>query len=127
MSGMVGDAKMNALSGKRVLVVEDDMLVGMMIEEMLADLGAVCVAVSPTVADALAELEKTPIDAAILDLNLRGERSIPVADWLSARAIPFAFATGYGDAGEGTAGRPILAKPYTPEQLSDALCKLLKS
>jgi CheY-like chemotaxis protein len=118
---------MNALSGKRVLVVEDDMLVGMMIEEMLADLGVVCVAVSATVADALSELEKAPIDAAILDLNLRGERSIPVADWLSARAIPFAFATGYADAGEGTTGHPILPKPYTPEQLGEMLSKLLKS
>jgi CheY-like chemotaxis protein len=117
---------MNALSGKRVLVVEDEMLVGMMMEDMLADMGVVCVAVCATVADALAELVKTPIDAAILDLNLRGESSIAVADVLTARAIPFAFATGYGDAGEGTAGRPILAKPYTPDQLADTLSKILK-
>jgi CheY-like chemotaxis protein len=119
--------EMSALSGKRVLVVEDDMLVGMMVEDMLTDLGVVCTGVCATVAEALAQLEKSPVDAAILDLNLRGERSIPVAERLSDRAIPFAFATGYGDGGEGTAGRPILPKPYTIDQLADVLSKLLKS
>jgi CheY-like chemotaxis protein len=120
-----GRKSVSVMAGKRILVVEDEAVVGMMLEDMLADLDAVCVGVAASVPEALALLDRERVDAAILDLNLRGERSTPVAEWLSARAIPFAFATGYGDASPETAGAPTLAKPYTQTDLSDLLSQLL--
>ena len=117
------------LSGRRILVVEDEMLVLMNIEYLLADLGCESVTAAATVDQALALLEAHVFDAAVLDVNLNGCESYPVADALGARGIPFAFSTGYS--GEGMRdeyrGRPVLRKPYQQEGLVKTLTRLLDS
>ena len=114
------------LSGLRVLVVEDEMMVSMLIEDMLADLG--CVVVGPASRlDEATELVKTAdIDCAVLDVNLGGQPIFPVADLLRARGAPFAFATGYGDAGlrEVDRGTPVLQKPFREGDLARVLGEL---
>jgi CheY-like chemotaxis protein len=85
-------------SGLRVLVVEDELLIAVEIEQMLAGLGCIVIGPVPTVAQALELIDCETIDFAILDVNLGSERSAPVAEALRARNVPFALATGYNDA-----------------------------
>lgn len=115
------------LSGRAVLVVEDEMLVLMTIESMLGDLGCESVTASATAAKAV-ELTKSKVfDLAMLDLNLNGHQSYAVADALAAQGVPFVFSTGYGSDGinPGYSDRPVLRKPYTACRLARALCDLL--
>ena len=108
-----------------MLVVEDEALVAMMIEDMLADLGCVVVEVASSLARALALAEDCDLalDGALLDLNLAGEKVYPVADALASREVPFIFSTGYGLAGivDGYGDVPLLTKPFKPRALEDAL------
>lgn len=115
------------LSGRSVLVVEDEMLVLMNIEAVLADLGCEAVSAAATVDCALALMEAQRFDLAMLDVNLGEETSYLVADALALRSIPFVFSTGYGEHGiEARFGdRLVLRKPYTEEQLGVALASLL--
>jgi CheY-like chemotaxis protein len=116
------------LRGLRVLVLEDESIVLLMIEDMLGDLGCQVVGPVGTVPEALALAEAGGFDAALLDLNLgRGETSYPVADLLAARQVPFAFVTGYSaDAlSPPHDGRPILEKPFWGDALSNVLMRLL--
>lgn len=116
------------VSGRRVLVVEDEMLVLMAMEDMLADLGCTSIAVAATIEEALALIRAELFDVAILDVNLDGHRSDPIAEALSERGIPFVFSTGYGDKGVSDAFRnhPVLSKPYDHRQLMLALTGLLE-
>ena len=82
------------LAGRRVLVVEDELLVLMMIEDMLADLGCESVVAAATVEKALAAIDAQVIDLAMLDMNLNGNNSPAVAEALAARGIPFVYSTG---------------------------------
>ena len=115
------------LSGKRVLVVEDEMLVLMAIEDMLADLGCTSIAVAANIGKALELVSTETFNLATLDVNLNGERSYPVAKALSEAGVPFAFSTGYGEHGIG--GRHshhmVLTKPYTRFQLEKVINILL--
>ncbi|MBV1799862.1 response regulator [Siccirubricoccus sp. G192] len=117
---------MTGLTGRRVLVVEDEALVAMLVEDALLDAGASIIGPAATVAEALALLARERPEAAVLDLNLAGETSTPVADALAARGIPFVVATGYGADGlpPGHANVPVLAKPYDPDDLTAALIRL---
>ena len=114
------------LSGRRVLVVEDEMLVLIMIEDMLADLGCSLVTSAATVDKALALAHAQVFDAAILDINLNGHDSHPVAEALSARGVPFIYST--GNTGHGSrdsySGRPVLKKPFKYEELVAILARL---
>ncbi len=103
------------------------MLILMSIETMLEDLGCTTIESAATVAEALALIEPGSFDAGILDVNLGGERSYPIADAFIKAGIPFVFSTGYGDHGDRTdlASRPVLKKPYTADQLSNQLWRLL--
>jgi CheY-like chemotaxis protein len=86
----------------RVLLVEDEALISMILEQLLEDLGATVVGPAATVAEALTYANATPApapDCALLDINLRGEPSWPIADALLARQVPIAFASGYGKSG----------------------------
>lgn len=114
------------LSGRRMLIVEDEMLVLMNVEDMLADLGCEAVAAA-TVQQALALIDAQTFDAAMLDMNLNGDQTHDVADALAARGVPFVFATGYVGRAmwDGYCDRPILRKPYRPTDLADALTRLL--
>ncbi|KQU80129.1 hypothetical protein ASD99_00975 [Mesorhizobium sp. Root695] len=117
------------LTGQRILVVEDEMLVLMGIEDMLADLGCDVVIAAATNEQAIALIEAQHFDAALLDLNLNGVRSYPVADVLAERGVPFAFATGYGVGGlrEGDRERPLLVKPIAYVALEELLTGLLSA
>ena len=111
---------------KRILVVEDEPLVGMLLEDMLSELGHAVVGLAATVEQGLALAQSAPLDAAILDVNLGGSRSFPIADALRARAIPFLFATGYGSADDVIGrGAEVVRKPFEDEALAAALGRLL--
>ncbi len=114
------------LSGQTVLVVEDEMLILMMIEDMLTDQGA-SVLPAATVDQALALIEATPFDAAMLDLNLGGGDSYRLARVLAAKDVPFLFSTGSSvhDLSDEFVDRPVLRKPFTYEQLAKSLHRLL--
>ena len=114
------------LSGRRVLVIEDETLILMMIEVMLTDLGA-SVTAAATVDGALALIEAQAFNAAMLDMNLNGNTSHSVAEALVARGVPFVYCTGnYGHKFEGVyQDRPMLKKPFKYEQLVETLTRLL--
>lgn len=116
------------LKGRSVLVVEDEALVAMMLEDLLAEAGATVIGPAATIEEALAAArDAAPLHAALLDVNLGGRPVFPVADALDARRIPYAFASGYGDA--ATDGRfadhPVLAKPFTEDTLLRTLERLI--
>ena len=115
------------LTGRRILVVEDEMLLLMNIETTLEDLGCTAISSAANVADALTLLDERGFDAAMLDVNLDGERSYPIADALVARGIPFVFATGYADHGgwNDLLSGPMLRKPYLASDLAAAFARLL--
>jgi CheY-like chemotaxis protein len=111
---------------RRALVVEDEVLVAMLVEEMLGDLGCEVAALSTHLDEALRLAKGDNFDFAVLDINLNGTRSFPIADLLADRGVPFLFATGYG-AGilpERHAKAVILHKPYSLEDLRAALARL---
>lgn len=107
----------------RILIVEDEILVAMLIEDVLTDLGHEVVGPAMRLEAALAAAEGEDFDFAILDINLAGKQSFPVADRLTERGIPFMFASGYGAAGliEPYRGAPILQKPISQIEIARIL------
>lgn len=103
------------------------MIVAWVMEETLAVLGCEVVGPAARVHQALAMAKADGIDAAVLDVNLNGEMSFPVADALAARGVPFAFTTGYSQDSLPVGYRhvPMLQKPYTQQKLADTLEQLL--
>lgn len=111
----------------RVLIVEDEALVAMLIEDMLTDLGHEVAGVAARVEQAQILARESEIDLAMLDLNLSGQRTDSVAHVLAARGIPFVFATEYGAAGvEDDIWRdvPVLQKPFQIEDLARAIARV---
>ena len=88
---------MTQLKGLRVLVVEDEMLIAAEMEATLEDLGCRVVGPFSRVTEALEALDGVDVDAAVLDVNVRGEMIFPVAEKLRARGVPMVFCTGYAD------------------------------
>jgi len=111
---------------RRILVVEDEMLIGMLLEDMLADMGHVVVGIIPRVNEALTAVQREAFDLAILDVHLNGQAVFPVAEALIERGIPFVFATGYGERGlpDQYRGRPILQKPFAKDDLEKILTSM---
>jgi CheY-like chemotaxis protein len=111
----------------RVLIVEDEGTIGLLFEDMLTDLGYEVGAVAARLKDGLREAETARYDCAILDVNLDGQPSYPIAEALIERGIPFLFVTGYGPKGldRRFAHHPILAKPFLQTELHAAVSKLL--
>jgi CheY-like chemotaxis protein len=109
----------------RILVVEDEMLVAMNIEDMLLAMGHEVAGLASRLAPALQLAREGEFDLAMLDVNLAGETSFPVADILRERGIPFLFATGYGADGiePGYRGAPVLQKPFRSSDLAGALAE----
>ncbi|MBV8612228.1 MAG: response regulator [Acetobacteraceae bacterium] len=111
------------LKGMRVLLVEDEALVAMLIEDYLDALGCELVGVASRLDEALAKARAPDIDLAVVDVNLAGAMSYPVARALRARGVPLVFTTGYGRVGvpEELRAAPVLAKPFQQEQLGQAM------
>ena len=114
------------LNGLRVLVVEDEMMVSMLIEDMLTDLGCTVIGPAARLDEAMELASKGGIDCAVLDVNLGGQPIFPLADMLREKGAPFAFATGYGDAGlrDVDRGSPVLQKPFREADLARVLGEL---
>jgi CheY-like chemotaxis protein len=117
-------ADTSALVGRRILVVEDEMMIAMLVEDMLAELG--CAVVGPAHAlDVALQLARTEqdLDAALLDVNLGGQPVFAVADALREKGVPAIFSTGYGDAGlrDIDRGSQVLQKPFRAGDLAKAL------
>jgi CheY-like chemotaxis protein len=119
---------MNALAGKRILVVEDEAIVAAMLEDILLSLGVRVIGPCATLAEGLAAAGSAELDGAVLDVNLRGERVDPLAQALRERGVPIVFATGYGQSLKEQAGMfPVVDKPYTEAQLIEALTRSLNT
>ena len=110
----------------RVFIVEDEFMLVMLLEELLPTLGYAVAGSAASVEQALGELDAVEIDLAVVDVNLGGNESFPVADALRERGIPFLFTTGYGQQGlpERFADAPVLAKPYRRHDIEAALARL---
>lgn len=119
---------MSDLSKTRVLIVEDEALVAAMLEDMLNELGATVVGPAATVSAGLILAQAGEIDAAVLDVNVRGNRIDPIVEVLRMRSVPLVFATGYGQLASDLAqSAPVLEKPYTKERLVAALRSALNA
>ncbi|WP_105374058.1 response regulator [Neorhizobium huautlense] len=107
----------------RILVVEDEMTISLLVEDMLTELGHEVVDLAMRLKQAEEMAATFDIDLAILDVNLDGHKSFPVADILAARGIPFVFATGYGAAGidPGYQQWPVITKPFLIDDLRRAV------
>lgn len=114
-------------ASRRVLVVEDEIMIRMLLEDMLGDLGYTVAAAAGRIAEAMPLARDAEFDVAILDINLNGETVYPIADILTARGLPFVFSTGYGERGlpENYRNRPTLQKPFQLEGLKSTLTELM--
>ena len=111
----------------RVLLVEDEALIALMLEDMLEGMGCAVTALAPRLSMGVTLAESGAFDLALLDVNVAGENVEPIARILAERGIPFVFATGYGEAGVPLAhrDRPVVAKPFRAEQLETAIRRAL--
>ena len=114
------------MAARRILLVEDEMAIALLLEDTVSALGYEPVGPVGRVAEAVALASKEEIDVALVDLNLNGEQAYAVADALAARDIPFVFATGYGAAGLAPpySDRPTLQKPFKQRDLAAMLAGL---
>jgi CheY-like chemotaxis protein len=114
--------------GRKVLLVEDEAMIAMLMEDMLSDLGCEVIGPASALASAI-ELARSSvtIDVAVLDVNLGGSPVFELADVLRERRVPMVFSTGYGEAGLRSAdkGAPVLRKPFRAPDLADALRQAL--
>jgi CheY-like chemotaxis protein len=115
------------LSNRKVLVVEDEMMIAMLIEDMLDEFGCKLVGPATNVPRALELIGSEPIEVALLDLNLDGKDTYAIADALQRKNVPFIFATGYGTTGlrQEYGNRLVLQKPFQARDLETALAQAL--
>jgi DNA-binding response OmpR family regulator len=117
------------LAGKRVLIVEDEMLVALLIEDFLTEMGCSTLGPCGSVAKALVAARTETFDLAVLDVNLAGEKVYPVAEVLLQRHIPFLFLSGYGDEAipPGHGEWKVCAKPFRGDDLASMMSAALES
>lgn len=111
----------------RILIVEDEMLVAMLLSDIVVDLGHQPLKPRMRLRAALEAAETEDFDMAILDINLAGEKSFPVADCLDRRGIPYVFASGYGEAGLAgwSKSAPVIQKPYDDDQIGAQIARII--
>jgi CheY-like chemotaxis protein len=111
------------LAGLRILIVEDEAMIALLIQDVLEEIGSVVIGPASRIPAALDLIAAEAIDLAVLDLNLAGQSVYPVAEVLAERGIPFVFITGYGQVSidERWRNRPSLPKPFRPTQLAHSL------
>jgi CheY-like chemotaxis protein len=117
-------SKAHTAAGKRVLLVEDELMIRMLLEDMLTDLGHTVAAEAGGIEEAVKLAKQAEFDVALLDVNLNGQPITPVVEILVQRGLPFVFASGYGQTGVPEAyrrGSPTLQKPFQVEALAQAL------
>ena len=117
------------LTGRRILVVEDSPVLGPFTADILEELGCEVVGPAPNMAAARQLVEQGDFDAALMDVHIRGERVFGLCELLEDRGVPFVFTSGYADwtMADKWHDRPRLQKPYTLEQVEEALSGLLSS
>ena len=117
------NGKGDDLNGLRILIVEDEAAISLLLEDMLLDFGCEVVGPAGRLAAALDLAASETFDLAILDVNVAGEPIYPVAEALDARRVPFVFSTGYGSAGirDLYRDRPVLQKPFAQHDLRQKL------
>jgi len=117
------------LDGRRILVVEDSPVVGPFTADILVDLGCDVVGPAPNMAAARELIESEEVDAALMDVHIRGERVFPLCELLEERDVPFVLTSGYADwtMPEKWLDRPRLQKPYTIDDVSEALAGVLNA
>ena len=117
------------LNGKRILVVEDSPVVGPFTVDLLHDLGCEVVGPAPNMAVGRELIEQADPDAALMDVHIRGERVFPLCDDLEAQGVPFVLTSGYADwtMPDKWRDRPRLQKPYTIDDVRDALVDALSA
>src|ERR1700730_12353322 len=110
-------------TGKRILVVEDEMMIRILLEGMLDDLGHTVAGEAGEIGEAMALAKQADFDVALHDVNLNGRPITPVVEVLVRRGMPFVFASGYGERGvpEAYRGSPTLQKPFQVEALAEAI------
>ncbi|HEY6661323.1 MAG TPA: response regulator [Sphingomicrobium sp.] len=115
------------LKGRRILIVEDSPVVGEFTAELLTELGCEVVGPAPNMASARELIDAEDLDAALMDVHIRGERVFALCELLRAKGVPFILTSGYGDwqLPEEWKDRPRLYKPYTIDQVRQALDALL--
>lgn len=114
----------SVLAGRAVLVVEDEMLVALLVEDLLASFGCSVIGPAPSVERALEAVGAAPqIDLALLDVNLGGRHVWPVAEALRVRGVPYILLTGYGGGmvPDDHKGAAVLTKPFSESQLLERL------
>lgn len=116
---------MSRFASRRILIVEDEVLIGMMATDMLEEMGATVLGPAMNVEQGVTIAETEHPDAALVDINLQGRRSDPVVEVLAERGIPIVYTTGYGKSAALGEGQIVLEKPYTAEALARALASVL--
>ncbi len=115
-----------SLRGRRLMIVEDEFLVAMLLEGILEDEGAVIVGPFGRVPPAIEAAEQAELDLAVLDVNVAGEKVYPVAEALARRGVPFLLLSGYGDtAAPDHPDWPVCSKPFERKVLLERLSLLL--
>jgi CheY-like chemotaxis protein len=111
----------------RILIVEDEYLIRLLLEDMIADLGYEVGAVAATLSEGMTQARDAQVDLAILDVNIDGAQVFPLAELLKQRKVPFVFITGYGQQGlpESYRASPTLQKPFQMQDLKTTLAKIL--
>jgi DNA-binding response OmpR family regulator len=123
---MLDATNVDSLAGRRILVVEDEMMIALLIDESLQGLGCIVIGPVGKLEPAKRLAANETFDAAVLDVNIRGGQVFPVVDILEARGIPFVLASGYSDwvLPEALQGKPRLTKPFTLRELEHEVRQL---
>jgi len=116
-----------SLSGRRILVVEDEAMLAMMLDATLSEAGGVVIGPAGTVKAALGLLGEEAVDCALLDVKLQDGFSVPVAEALDALGIPYVITSGYDHIPDGYNGARVLRKVFMPEEVIEAIADVLRS